>query len=171
MDYLNDLWSFYFHNPFDTDWTIQSYKKVIDITTVQEFWSLHNQLDDKVNKGMFFCMREHIFPCWDDPLNINGNCLSVKVLKQNAPKYWEELMMSLLGETLLKSEYRDEHWSSVNGISISPKKSFCIIKVWLSNADISSRTYFNLPIEGQYGEIIFKLNNESIQSTHLKTGQ
>jgi hypothetical protein len=169
--YLNDLWTLYFHDPFDNDWTNKSYIKLSDISEVEEFWEIHNQIKDNVNRGMFFCMREHIFPCWDDPLNINGTCMSVKVLKENSVKYWEELIISILGETFVKEEYRKDSWNVVNGLSISPKKSFCIIKVWLSSMDLNEPKYFNFPANGQYGEIIAKTNNESIQSTQIKKVQ
>lgn len=169
--FLNDLWTFYFHDPFDSNWNLESYRKIVDISTIETFWSLQKQIHDKVNCGMFFCMREHIFPCWDDPLNINGVCASIKVLKQHVPQYWEHLMIRLLGETLIKEPFRQTHWNKINGISISAKKSFCIIKIWLADHDIENTSYFNLPNMNHYGNIIFKSNNECLQINHSKMEQ
>ena len=42
--------------------------------------------------------------------------------------------------------------SSINGISLSPKKNFCIIKIWLSNCNTMDSDVINklesLPFEG-----------------------
>lgn len=169
--FFNDLWTFYFHDPFDSDWNLPSYQKITDLSSIDCLWSLQKQIGTKINCGMFFCMREHIFPCWDDPSNINGSCMSIKVLKQNVPDFWEFLMIHMLGETLIKEEFREEYWNKVNGISVSSKKSFCIIKLWLADHDITTTDFFNLPDTGFYGSIIFKSNNESLQINHSKKEQ
>lgn len=169
--YLNDIWTFYFHDPFDSNWNMQSYQKISDISTIEDFWKIQHQIKDRVKCGMFFCMREYIFPCWDDPMNINGSCISIKVLKENVPQYWEQLMIHLLGETIIKQEQRATYWKKINGISISAKKSFCIIKIWLCDNEIKDTTFLNIPTDGIYGEILFKSNNESLQTNHSKLEQ
>lgn len=158
---LNDLWSFYFHSPLDMDWTLESYNKIGDISTIQSFWKIHNTFIEKVNMGMFFLMREHIFPAWDDPHNKDGGCISIKVLKNDILEFWEATCISLLGETLIKnSEKRKTLWSSINGISTSPKKHFCIVKIWLKESiDLSE---FNI-LKKFYGEILYKSNAENIE--------
>lgn len=160
--YLNDLWSFFFHDPFDSDWNISSYKKVQDIGSIKEYWNIQKSFENHVHNGMFFLMREHIFPCWDDPLNKNGGCLSIKVIKQDVDFFWKELSMCLLGETLLVDE-KSQMYDCVNGISTSPKKNFCIIKIWLRNSDLASKIFFNIP-PGYYGDILYKSNSENIGS-------
>lgn len=105
-------------------------------------------------------MREHIFPCWDDPYNINGGCLSIKVLKENMKVFWEDICVKLLGETILVDDAK-EHWSKICGVSTSPKKHFCIIKIWLSDDTLADKSFFNLlPI--YYGDLIYKSNRENI---------
>lgn len=158
--YLNDLWTLYFHDPLDQDWTTKSYKRLADISTIEEFWEHTLCYSEKVHQGMFFVMREHIFPCWDDPNNINGGCLSIKILKENMKAFWEDMCMKLLGETLLIDD-KKEAWSKVCGISTSPKKHFCIIKIWLSDDSLADKKYFNIePI--YYGDLIYKSNRENI---------
>ena len=100
--FLNDLWSLYFHDPSDTDWNMKSYKRLANISSVEEFWQHHDCYIEKVHQGMFFIMREHIFPCWDDPNNINGGCLSIKVLKENMKVFWEDICIKMMGESLAK---------------------------------------------------------------------
>jgi hypothetical protein len=103
---------------------------------------------------------------WDDPLNLEGGCLSIKVLKENMAEFWEDLCKRLLGENLLKEEYV-EFWNDVNGISTSPKKHFCIIKIWMKNDKLNNKDYFNiLPL--YYGDIIYKSNRENISNDNNK---
>lgn len=162
--FLNDLWTLYFHDPFDNDWTNKSYQRLANISSVDEFWEHQLCLSEHAHQGIFFLMREHIFPCWDDPYNIEGGCLSIKVLKDNMRQFWEDMCTKLLGETLLVDEHK-EQWSKVCGISTSPKKHFCIIKIWLSDNTLSDKKYFNiLPI--YYGDLIYKLNRDNIQENN-----
>jgi hypothetical protein len=160
--YLNDLWTLYFHDPSDMDWNVKSYKRLSNISSIEEFWEHHLCYIDRVHQGMFFLMREHVFPCWDDPNNIEGGCMSIKVLKENMNTFWNDICIKILGETLLVDEHRHE-WAKITGISTSPKKHFCIIKIWLMDASLSDKNKFNLlPI--YYGDLIFKLNRDNISN-------
>lgn len=164
--YLNDIWNVYFHDPYDSNWTTTSYMRLGSISSIQDFWQHHNSLKSRIHQGMFFIMREYVFPMWDAEENINGGCLSVKVLKENMPQFWEDLTIKMLGETLLKPEHR-EHWNLVNGISTSPKKHFCIIKIWLKDSTLSSKEYFNI-LNTYYGDILYKLNRDNISCDNIK---
>lgn len=158
--FMNDLWTIYFHDPFDSDWTVNSYKRLGNVSNVEEFWEHHKCYIERVHQGMFFIMREHVFPCWDDPNNINGGCLSIKVLKENMHQFWEDICIKLMGETLLMPEHRHE-WDKITGISTSPKKHFCIIKIWLSGDTLNDKKYFDI-LQMYYGDLIFKLNRDNI---------
>ena len=35
--YLNDVWTLYFHTPDDPDWTLSSYVRLTDVSTVEDF--------------------------------------------------------------------------------------------------------------------------------------
>lgn len=166
--YLNDTWSCYFHDPLNDDWRNESYVKLTDICSADDFWSFQRTLGDNLGKGMFFIMREHIFPCWDDPSNINGGCLSVKILKHEMIEFWEQLIARLLTEALLKPEHRNKFWNQVNGISTSPKRSFCIVKIWIGNTALDNIEMFDLP--GNYnGEVIYKTNISNISMDNMRS--
>lgn len=165
--FLNDIWNIYFHDPFDmNDWTNTSYTRVATIGSIKEFWSNMYHLKKNVQKGIFFLMREDVFPCWDDPNNIKGGCISIKILKEHVPDFWETLCIRMLGETLLKEDSR-QHWHSVNGISTSPKKHFCIIKIWLRDDMLASKEHFNIP-SNYYGDILYKSNMDNIHNDNEK---
>lgn len=159
-EYLNDIWCLYFHDPYDNKWTYDSYHNLGTVSTIREYWSYQHLLQDKYQCGMFFLMREHIFPCWDDDNNRNGGCLSIKVLKQDLKDFWEKLTIRMLGETVLGSGHSVE-WSEVNGVSTSPKKHFCIVKIWLKSDKLGDCKFFNIP-GNHHGDILYKSNNESI---------
>lgn len=157
---LNDVWCLYFHDPTDSDWTLKSYKRICNISSSESYWAVQNLLQDKLSCGMFFLMREHVFPCWDDQTNIEGGCLSIKVLKQDLKQFWEHFAIRALGECLFKDH---ELSVNINGISTSPKKHFCIIKIWLKTNDHNTRDYFDFP-ETYQGEILYKSNKDNISN-------
>lgn len=165
--YMNDVWCFYFHDPYDSNWTNSSYKLLGTLGTVEDFWQHHLCVKDHINKAMFFLMRDYVFPCWDDVANIEGGCLSIKVLKEHVSEFWEDMCVKVLGECMLKEEHR-KHWNLINGISCSPKKHFCIIKIWVKDDTLDSKDFFNL-LPGYYGDILYKSNKENIQNENVKT--
>ena len=169
--FLNDVWSIYFHDPNDVNWNYDSYTRLTDISSIDEYWSIHKLLKPKLHCGMFFLMREYVFPCWDDENNRNGGCLSIKVLKQELAQVWEHLSIRLLGETILNSKHVLSKWSSVNGISTSPKKHFCIVKIWLKANDLTARDDFELDIPSLHGEILYRSNQENIQHNNASQSQ
>jgi hypothetical protein len=77
-------------------------------------------------------MRKGINPIWEDPKNRNGGCFSYKVLNKNVSKSWSELTYRIIGDSISNNA---SFVKSVTGITISPKKNFCIIKIWMSNCD------------------------------------
>lgn len=165
---LNDIWTVYFHDPYDTNWNTNSYMRLGSISSVEEYWHHHLSMKSNVHKAMFFIMRDHVFPMWDDPLNLEGGCLSIKVLKENMAEFWDDLCKRSLGETLITNEYA-HLWNDINGISTSPKKHFCIIKIWIKNEKLSSKEFFNL-LPLYYGDIIYKSNLDNINNDNNKDG-
>ena len=164
-NYLNDIWVVYFHDPYDINWNTNSYINMGSITNICEYWNHDINFKGHLYQGMFFIMREYVFPMWDDKENINGGCLSIKVLKDNIESYWQDLSIKILGETLLKENARDK-WDIINGISTSPKKHFCIIKIWLKDETLNHKDFFNLL--PSYGDIIYKSNRENITNDNIK---
>ena len=131
--YINDVWSLYFHDPYDMNWDANSYKFITTISSVEDFVNIYKAFEDLWLRGMFFIMREHIMPRWEDENNINGGCLSFKVNKQDFNDKLFEVAALILGETMGKTDITS---MNINGLSISPKKNFCIIKIWMRNKNI-----------------------------------
>ena len=132
---LDDKWTLWAHLPHDTDWSVASYKKIIDLTTVEASLSVFEYFPEVIVKNcMLFLMRDGILPTWEDPQNINGGCFSYKINSRTVAGSWKNLAYVLLGETLIQPELGN----IINGITISPKKNFCIIKIWLSKCEYNN---------------------------------
>ena len=84
---------------------------------------------------MLFVMRENINPTWEDKQNRNGGCFSYKISNKYVYEIWKALLYALAGESLTKDP---AHASLVNGITISPKKNFCIVKIWLKDCTVQN---------------------------------
>ena len=44
---LNTSWALWYHIPNDKNWSKDSYKKIIDIKTIEDYWCIHNNLKPK----------------------------------------------------------------------------------------------------------------------------
>ena len=152
---LNDEWNLYYHLPDDKQWDISSYKFIMqNINTLEELISINEKTPEKIVKNcMLFVMRKGITPMWEDEANRDGGCFSFKVANKIVYDVWKALFYSLCGETLSKDVSQAKN---INGITISPKKNFCIIKVWLKDCSIQdSSMLINIPNLSKQG-CIFK---------------
>ena len=128
---LSDAWILWAHLPHDTDWSLKSYMKIYEFNTVEQAITITETLPPVlVTNCMLFLMRKGINPIWEDERNRNGGCFSYKIPNKDVPDAWKQLSYSLVGETMSDNNKLLPH---INGITISPKKNFCIIKVWLAN--------------------------------------
>jgi hypothetical protein len=125
MSILDNYWTLWFHKIDDNNWDKDSYIKILKFNTLEEYFDLIKQIKD-FTYGMFYLMKDDIFPAWEDSNNINGGYWSFKIYKINSNDAWIQLSYVLLGNTLCKNT---DFFKHINGISISPKYSNCIIKI------------------------------------------
>jgi hypothetical protein len=130
-------WNLYYHLPFDKNWDAPSYKLIMNnIETVEQAISINETLPNEIIYScMLFVMKVGIMPLWEDKANRNGGAFSYKVYNTHVPLVWRRLFYLLCGNTLLVDKTQA---SKVNGISISPKKGFCIIKIWFVDCSIQN---------------------------------
>lgn len=158
--YLSDIWTFYFHDPYDKNWNLSSYIRICDISHVNALHELNRRVGQNIQHGMFFLSRENVFPCWDDPGNINGGTLSFKILKSHVFDFWDLLSHKTLQDCITK-EGCVYDFDMITGISVSPKKNYCIIKIWLKNLDITNADNLDLDNKMKCG-CLFQANKEKI---------
>lgn len=154
---LYDKWTLWAHLPHDTDWSLKSYKKIMEVSTVEDIIRLYRGIPEKMIKNcMLFVMRSGISPTWEDPKNRNGGCFSFKVTNKNVYQIWRNLSFMLVGETLSNNK---QLLKNINGITISPKRSFCIVKVWTATCLHQEPSMLdNIPEINLHG-CIFKRHN------------
>lgn len=121
------LWS---HDINSKNWKISGYKKICNFNDVSSFWRIINNFH-KLNVKFFhfFIMKEGIQPIWEHPPNRMGGVCSFKLELNNFSPVWEDFSMRFVCG-ILSNDHDD-----INGISISPKNNWAIIKVWNKNSD------------------------------------
>jgi hypothetical protein len=143
---LSDKWAMWAHLPHDTDWAINSYKKIITMDSVETAIATTETIPEILVKNcMLFLMRDGIKPIWEDPKNRSGGCFSYKIANKNVHEVWRDISYVLVGGTISPVQ---SFVTNVNGITISPKKNFCIIKIWMANCDNQNPNIVNPDIKG-----------------------
>ena len=124
---LKNKWILWYHSLKNKSWDNNSYVKVIEIKSLLDYKLLEEIMRiNHLQNGMFFLMKNDIFPTWEDPKNRMGGCISFKY-DNNILNEWLKILLLCITEEL--SDYNKE----INGLSISPKKEFNILKVWIKD--------------------------------------
>jgi hypothetical protein len=129
---LNDEWTFWFHLPHDTNWTLKSYTRLCTVNTVEGLVRVVSCIESIVPNCMIFMMKGDITPLWEDPANVGGGAYSYKICENVSVNFWNTLIFLVAGVTYIS----DDNSARINGVTISPKKNFHIIKVWMAKGDI-----------------------------------
>jgi hypothetical protein len=139
--FLKNKWVLWAHLPHDPDWTINSYKIVATFVSAEDAIAITETLPDALIKNcMLFVMREGITPMWEDVKNRYGGSFSYKASNKNVVEVWRDVTYALVGESISQNS---GFTNSVTGITISPKKNFCIIKIWLTSCENQNPTLVN----------------------------
>jgi hypothetical protein len=126
----------YYHLPNDKNWKFESYKLIQTLSTIEETISLNENLPNNIIKYcMLFMMKTGILPIYEDPRNIHGGYFSYKVYNKYVVDIWKKMVYAFCGGSIMTNK---ENMKYVNGITISPKKNFCILKIWLENLKIQN---------------------------------
>ena len=128
---LKNNWNLWAHLPHDTDWSFTGYKKILQFKTVEETIAITESLpEDLIKNCMLFIMKDGVSPMWEDVQNRNGGCFSYKISNKYIYEVWRNLTYALVGEIISNNI---QFVNSVVGITVSPKKNFCVVKIWLTN--------------------------------------
>jgi hypothetical protein len=101
-------------------------------------------------------MAPDVHPVWEDPNNKDGGCFSYKVGNKFVPEVWRTVMYALAGGSVTQDEaLRD----NITGCSISPKKGFCVVKVWMRTTEHTNPAKLLIPGLSVQG-CIFKRHGE-----------
>lgn len=128
---LKHKWNLYAHLPQDSNWNLDRYFHLFEMKTVEDTIAICDVLPGTmVQNCMLFLMRDSIIPKYEDVRNRDGGAFSYKVSNKYVKETWRDLTYALVGNSLSSNP---QFVNAVTGISISPKKNFCVIKVWMTN--------------------------------------
>ena len=128
---LNQKWILWYHSIKNDKWDITSYDKLLILQNLFDYQIINEYFKKNYYyNGMFFIIKENINPIWEDPNNRLGGCISFKY-GNNILKEFLKLLLLCITHNLSTEENINE----INGLSISPKKEFNIVKIWTKNYD------------------------------------
>ena len=129
MTNLQNSWTFWYHTIKTDDWSQESYVFIHKVSTLEEVWGVLNLITPQhLKNGMYFIMKNDIFPEWSNKENMNGGYWSLK-LKDMCTKDFFKWVIYMVTEHLYTHDK-----GSIHGISYSPKYDHGILKIWNSDS-------------------------------------
>lgn len=139
MSSLNFIWVLWYHDPENKDYSISSYIKIAELSTVQQFWSVIDTIPKEAWEcGMYFFMKTGYLPIWEAPEHEKGGSWSKKIEASQACTAFIDMMVHCVSNEMLIAKK-----DTLAGISISPKGQFHIIKIWNTTTSVYERTTLN----------------------------
>lgn len=108
----------------------KSTKPLCRMSTAQEFWRVFRHLNrpsDLPTVSDYHFFKEGIRPVWEDDENKRGGKWIMRLKKGVADRYWEELLMALVGDQFF--EAADE----VCGFVLSVRSGEDVFSIWTKN--------------------------------------
>lgn len=105
-------------------------KKIVDFSTVEGFWVCYchlarpSTLPSPTDLHLF---KEGIRPLWEDSANCNGGKWIIRFKKVVSGRFWEDLVLALVGDQL-------DYGENVCGAVLSIRFNEDILSVWNRNA-------------------------------------
>ncbi|RKP14054.1 translation initiation factor eIF 4e-like domain-containing protein [Piptocephalis cylindrospora] len=101
-------------------------KRIATFGTIEEFWHVHQHLvrpNDLPNISDYHLFKAGVRPVWEDDANIKGGKWIVRLKKGLASRYWESLMIAVVGDQF---DLGDE----ICGAVLSMRNSEDILSLW-----------------------------------------
>ena len=122
-------WTLYFHSPAEKKWSIDTFHNLGTAKTWDDFCKLINaQEDSKWARGMYFWMKGNVPPLWENFQNIKGGSYSICIGESDSIDIFHRYTAACMLCCVTQSD------DIVQGITISPKKGFHVIKIWNKDA-------------------------------------
>lgn len=168
---LNHSWNVWIHKNACSDWTLNSYNRVMTIKSIADFWKFINNFNKLMYADyQFFIMRDKITPTWEDPLNKFGGAASFK-LSVTDPcllSIWEKICLQMICEKLY---YGSIMSTDINGASFNLKDTTTVIKIWNNDNrnDIVKKLSINsMPEMGNFRTTGKAINNPKYKIIYIK---
>ena len=149
-------WILWYHDPENRDYSLESYVKIADMNTPQQFWTIVDSISKEAwESGMFFFLRRGFRPMWEVPENEAGGAWSKKIDSSTAHATFIDLMVHCVTDELLVT--RKE---TIVGVTMSPKGPASIVKIWNTTTSVSDRNTLQANMQG------FKIGDDVTYTPH-----
>lgn len=101
-------------------------KQLGSFNTVEDFWSYYQHMvrPDKLPVGCRFALfQEGIKPVWEDKENHNGGGFYLRIKRNYANKFWEDLLLGFIGEQCSEND-------DICGLNLNIKQHEINISIW-----------------------------------------
>jgi hypothetical protein len=152
-------WTVYFHEPEDKSWTPDSYKRLQGVNSWEELGSLLREIGThRLVNGMMFSMRGTTSPLWENKANIRGGSYCLKISQKNALEVYQRYLAAAAAGIA-----SNDPSNVIVGVTMSPKKGFCIIKLWNTDARAFHTAQDDIPVlheEVNLAEVLYRPHTE-----------
>lgn len=184
---LENEWAFLYDRYIGPGHSVKDYAAAVKLigtaNTVQRFWSYYNNIPsvEKLGPGIsYHLMRKGVLPLWEDPANVNGGHLAIKVARKHCERTWLFILLAVIGEQFLSTITEPDE---ICGASVSIRKNDAVISLWNRRTEQVNVSKFSALVrkilaEIQILDISYKVhkneehfvkqgsNRESMQSPH-----
>ncbi|CAG8470702.1 2925_t:CDS:2 [Paraglomus brasilianum] len=108
----------------------QSMKKIAAFSSIEDFWAVYSHLrrpHGLPNISDYHLFKQGVRPVWEDVTNINGGKWIVRLRKGLASRYWESLVMAVIGDQF-------DVGTEICGAVLSIRSSEDILSLWNQSA-------------------------------------
>lgn len=128
---LKDAWSFWYRPPISKAHGFIEYENTLHgiatVQTVEEFWEIYSHLKRPSSLPVvsdYHLFKKDIRPVWEDDVNRKGGKWVVRMKKGVADRYWEDLVLSLIGDQF------GDAGEDVCGAVLSMRNGEDILSIW-----------------------------------------
>ncbi|KAM9444717.1 eukaryotic translation initiation factor 4E family member 2 related sequence 1 isoform 3-T3 [Clarias gariepinus] len=96
--------------PANTQSYEQNIRQIGTVASVEQFWKFYSHLvrpGDLTGHSDFHLFKEGIKPMWEDEANKNGGKWIIRLRKGLASRFWENIILAMLGEQFMVGEEED----------------------------------------------------------------
>lgn len=134
---LQQRWKFWFNGPpkkATSDSWNASFKEMIVIDTVEDFWGVYNNIAGASNlpeNASYFLFLDGVFPDWGDPASKNGGRWQFSLQNASGERLdecWLNTLLAVIGDTFPDSD-------EILGAVVSSKRHMNRIELWTRSSD------------------------------------
>lgn len=132
---LRSAWCFWFRPPIPKNVSIpydETVHGMAEVATAEQFWTVYRRLNRPSTLSPvsdYHLFKKGIRPIWEDDENRKGGKWVVRLKKGVADRYWENLMLALIGDQF------GDAGEEICGAVVSVRNGEDIISIWTATSE------------------------------------